>query len=102
MSVVPDAPASGRSLHQDPGLMTKVMMRSMREMRSISFLVMLPLHVNEVVDFVSDASASGRNLQKDPGLMTKVDSTNSMIKGGFWSDGQHEGGSLAAPTQQGV
>ena len=31
-----------------------------------------------------------------------VDSTNSMIKGGFWSDGQHEGGSLAAPTQQGV
>ena len=31
-----------------------------------------------------------------------VDSTNSMVKGGFWSDGQHEGGSLATPTQQGV
>ena len=35
MSVVPDAPASGRSLHQDPGLMTKVMRRSMREMEAL-------------------------------------------------------------------
>ena len=37
MSVVPDAPASGRSLHEDPGLMTKVVKRIMREMRSLSF-----------------------------------------------------------------
>ena len=37
MSVVPDAPASGRSLHKDPGLLTKVMRRSM------SFVVMLLL-----------------------------------------------------------
>ena len=30
MSIVPDAPASGRSLQDDPGLLTKVTMRKMR------------------------------------------------------------------------
>ena len=30
MSIVPDAPASGRTLHDDPGLLTKVMIRKMR------------------------------------------------------------------------
>ena len=43
MSIVPDAPASGRSLHNyDPGLLTEVMTRIVIK-RKISFVVMLLL-----------------------------------------------------------
>ena len=38
MSIVPDAPASGRTLHDDPGLLTKVITWKMR-----TFVVMLLL-----------------------------------------------------------